>query len=1216
MREKWWKQSDDQATSENARYELAERLGQGGMGQVFRAFDRLAQRQVAYKRLNVGADAARTRAAALFQREYVTLSRLSHPNIVQVYDYGFDADGPYYAMELLVGADLAQCGPLSFSVACGVLREVASALALLHARRLVHRDLSPQNVWLTTSGHAKLIDFGALMRFGKPRELVGTPAFIAPECVRDEALDQRTDLYGFGALAYWLLTRRTHHRARTIEDLPDAWQQAITPPSAYAPELPEAIDALVLSLLSVERDGRPTTAAEVVERLTSIAGLPPEQDESRVAVSYLDNPPLRGREQVISEFQHALHSANAGAGKILLIEAERGLGRSALLDRFTTDAQLAGAVVLRTAGGAHARPFAAMRQLSDTALALFPELSDATPLRGFSRHKTGGRRDLAQKALLSRSVTDASEQQARIASALSEALLRASRRNPLVLLVDDVHAIDFESLALLASMVDALHAHAIVLVLSKVAGDDRGGDALFKLVASARRAEIAPLAERDLGELVSTMFGGVPNSHRLASWLYTESGGNPAQALDLVRLLWERGAIRYTAGTFTLPHTYGRELADDAGEAQLVRLRGGGETMERVAELLAGHGAPLSPAELSRASGASARDVMLALEQLAARNLVAAHADCFALASETVRNALYRSLTAERTRALHLALARALGEPGEGVALERRLAVAGHLIAAGGEEAFEGACQLANLGTTYRFELAMMSSAHPQLEAALVLLQRRGYSDDDCTGLLVPLSVAGFYGSLELQNRYLDRAAEALSGRCGLTLTRRLTRFIGPKLALYVGMTCAFYARLFARKRLDKSSFLESLTSLLSIMGPAVAAAASTYDAVESHRIAGWLDVFAVAPRTSGLFGLREFCIATAEIISGKMQSAARRYAWLYELYEKPVFGMDDELRKQARLGCLHGIAQALVTDTDPVALQHATELEATGPFYGPHVECVRMTYHAYRGESERAAQHRARSEMLAFRGGTSWSALTSLTGRSIQTCVFTGDVIGLVHVISDLARLARLSPSLTAMHALAQAHLEVLRGRAEQALPTYDRVLASDEARALPSYAIERSFQADALLALGRHARAKQVCLDVIASEAERAQDFESGFRVPRQKLALAEAGLGNLARAAELLDGCFARASTHHNPLALGSLHRDRAYVAALSGDTELAGSHFEAMQKHFRGTGNPLLIRQCEAARAQLATIGAGQDTGLRATAQLAGHDDLDGKTVIEA
>jgi tRNA A-37 threonylcarbamoyl transferase component Bud32/tetratricopeptide (TPR) repeat protein len=1171
------------------RYEIREVLAAGGMGTVHRCYDRLGQRLLAYKRLKLGEDATRSRMVALFQREYDTLVRLPHPNIVEVYDYGFDAEGPYYTMELLVGSDLRSLAPLSFREGCRLLRDVASALALLHARRLVHRDLSPSNVRLTVDGTAKLIDFGALTHFGHPTEIVGTPVFVAPECLLGAPLDQRTDLYALGALAYWTFTRHTHLRARALEDLPDAWNEPVAPPSTHVLGLPRELDDLVLSLLRHDPVARPATAADVIERLTSLASLSPERDEAKVAYSYAQHPPLIGRSEPIATLQHALRSAIGGVGQIVWVEAERGLGRSALLDRTAVDAQLAGATMVRVDGAMHTAAFSTARQLVEVGLATFPEVVDKLARR--PAHSTPGgehggpstkRRDTVRSAI------DASERQAAISSALAEVLLAISLRNPLVLLVDDAQLADSESLALLASLISAVRRHPVLLVLSAPPrrAEERD-EPSARLSDNATHCRLAPLSESELQEVISSVFGGVPNCQRLARWLHTQTGGNPGHALDVARLLLSRGTIRYTVGTFVLPYEYEANLAEnDHAEARFARLAGIGELARQIAGLLALHDGPLQPEQLASALRVDVPAVLTGLEELVARSAAVSNASQFTCTSEALRAAIVRRLSDDQTRNAHVALARALGER-DAHSLEGRLSVARHLLRADASEQLEGAHLVAEIGDAHRFEIAMMAGAHATLEQALTVLKAHGLSDRECVGVLVPLSLAGFYGSLEMQRRYLDRTLDMLSILCGLSLARRLTPFTGPRLALLLGMSIAFWRFVFAKKVLNRRSFAENLLAFTSIMGPATAAAASSYDADESFRVADYCQPFIGAPKRSGLYCIREFCLATAELIDGRMGSSSRRYAYVLETFKRPVLGMDDVLREQASLGCLHGRAQALVTDGSREALTLADELIERGAFFTPHAECVRMTYFANRGESEPAAAHRERSEAYALKGGTSWSSLCTLMQRSMQAYTLTRDVVSLVRVVADLQRLAKLSRSMAALAELGHANLEQLRGRPQQAVLVYERVLDSHVGRMLPTYPIDRALHAQALSAMGEHAQAKAVCLALLEGPVH--SEFRLAHLLPRQKLALAEAGLGDHARAIELLDECLHMGASSGNPLTLGSLHRDRALLAASIGDAASFVEHAAHMQRHFEATRNPLLIQQCDGLRLEAVKLG---------------------------
>jgi serine/threonine-protein kinase len=127
------------------RYVVQETIGRGGTAIVYRVVDESSGRALALKRLSV-VDDGRKGFGALFEREFHTLAQLSHPSVIEVYDYGLDGGVPYYTMELLDGGDLRERSPIPWKQACELLHDVCSSLALLHSRRLLHRDVGPRNI--------------------------------------------------------------------------------------------------------------------------------------------------------------------------------------------------------------------------------------------------------------------------------------------------------------------------------------------------------------------------------------------------------------------------------------------------------------------------------------------------------------------------------------------------------------------------------------------------------------------------------------------------------------------------------------------------------------------------------------------------------------------------------------------------------------------------------------------------------------------------------------------------------------------------------------------------------------------------------------------------------------------------------------------------------------------------------------------------------------
>jgi len=220
------------------RYEIVGILGVGGMGEVYRARDTQLNRLVAIKIINE--DYANKRSAVdRFEREARTVAQLSHPNIVDIYDFGED-DGVMYAVtELLEGKDLRErlrITRLPVSKALEIAIAVANGLSAAHSKGIVHRDIKPENIFVTSSGQVKILDFGiAGLRTasaGKPSSpegstatlteagtIVGTAGYLSPEQARGEPVDSRSDIFSFGSLLYEMLTgERAFHSETSSND--------------------------------------------------------------------------------------------------------------------------------------------------------------------------------------------------------------------------------------------------------------------------------------------------------------------------------------------------------------------------------------------------------------------------------------------------------------------------------------------------------------------------------------------------------------------------------------------------------------------------------------------------------------------------------------------------------------------------------------------------------------------------------------------------------------------------------------------------------------------------------------------------------------------------------------------------------------------------------------------------------------------------------------
>ena len=261
------------------RYRLVRPLGRGGMGSVELAEDVELGRTVAVKLLADGVaheEAARRRLL----REARAAARLSHPNVVRVYDVGESDGRPYFVMEHVEGepldALLQREGRVAPARAAAIAAQVAAGLAAAHAVGLVHRDVKPQNVLVARDDAVKLADFGIALgddgtRLTEAGAIVGSAAYLAPERVEGREATPASDVYALGAVLYELLTGAPPRHRESLDELAAALEQPVRPVGDLAPETPPELEELVMRCLARLPEYRPASAAELAQELRAFA---------------------------------------------------------------------------------------------------------------------------------------------------------------------------------------------------------------------------------------------------------------------------------------------------------------------------------------------------------------------------------------------------------------------------------------------------------------------------------------------------------------------------------------------------------------------------------------------------------------------------------------------------------------------------------------------------------------------------------------------------------------------------------------------------------------------------------------------------------------------------------------------------------------------------------------------------------------------------------
>jgi hypothetical protein len=273
------------AKKQLGKYDIIERLGRGGMAEVYRAYQPSLDRFVAIKLLHPFlADDPEFKDR--FEREARNVARLRHPNIVQVYDFEYDAESEsyYMVMELIEGHTLKDRlnglngQPLPTEEILRITREAAEALAYAHARGMIHRDVKPANLMLDSDGRVVLTDFGIAKivtghQFTASGGMVGTPSYMAPEQGLGEAGDERSDLYSLGVILFQLITGRLPYDAETpLATILKHVNEPIPSPRQFNPETPAAIERIILKALAKDPEDRFQSADEMLAQLKAVTG--------------------------------------------------------------------------------------------------------------------------------------------------------------------------------------------------------------------------------------------------------------------------------------------------------------------------------------------------------------------------------------------------------------------------------------------------------------------------------------------------------------------------------------------------------------------------------------------------------------------------------------------------------------------------------------------------------------------------------------------------------------------------------------------------------------------------------------------------------------------------------------------------------------------------------------------------------------------------------
>jgi len=523
-------------------YKILEEVGSGGMGVVHRALDTTLNRPVALKFLT---DHGRDEGIDRFLREARAASALNHPNIVTIHEIGEAETGRYFVMEWIDGVTLRvwMREPRPLDAVLSVAHQVAKALAAAHAAGIVHRDIKPENIMVRPDGYVKVLDFGLAQQMAgeevetlavtRPGTILGTLRYMSPEQSRGESTYAASDIFSLGLVLYELVTgRHAFHADSTIGVLHGIQSQIPAPPACQP-----ALDDLILQMIEKDARLRPTTA-DVAARLTGCLTLEP------AIASTPQHRDSVGRERERAELRAAFDAANRGAGQIVAVAGEPGIGKSTLVEDFVSEIGspiwiARGRCSERLAGAEAHLPFLeALDSLLERDRAVIKLMSEFAPSWYVQIAPMSAERGSTSR-LLAETKSGSAERLMREMAAFVQEL---ARHRPVVIFIDDLQWADVSTIDLIGYLAPKLaRLRALILVTYRPADLTVSKHPFLRLKTdlvahgALREVPVAFLTRQDIEQYVSQHLPEAPAG--LSALIYTKTEGNPLFMVDLVRYL-------------------------------------------------------------------------------------------------------------------------------------------------------------------------------------------------------------------------------------------------------------------------------------------------------------------------------------------------------------------------------------------------------------------------------------------------------------------------------------------------------------------------------------------------------------------------------------------------------------------------------------------------------------------------------------------------------
>jgi len=695
------------------RYRVLGEVGRGGMGTVYRVEDIASGEILALKILS--GTAVEGESLRHLEHEFLAMTKLLHPNLVAVHDFGTveaSPDGqtarmPFFTMEFVEGVTIDRhfgAHP-DFPTLYRIVADVARALAYLHSRGLVHRDVKSSNILVTREASkdgagtgppaaiAKLMDFGLAdtTQATTGSRIHGTVGYLPPETARGGRIDPRADIYSLGIVLYEIVTGRLPFRGQSaLSIIRGHLEEAPLAPSTLNSAVPAGLEQIILRCLEKEPSARFASANDLLEALSRLAGENLGVGSPETGRSYVLSGRFVGRDREFDALRGMVGEAEKERGRLALVGGEAGAGKTRLLREFRVWCQIHDIpFFLGRCYESPVIPYGPVIEVLDALVRLWEDRLEEPIARHGPALATLLPR-LAEKPSVRAAPSPAplgpEEERLRLVAAASDFLIAASGGAPFVIAVEDLNWADEASCELLRVLGRSLtHSGGRVLIVATYRDDELSRTSpLFELLVDGREegylAELSlrGLSPADTEELVRSMLGTEKPPTALARRVHDETRGNPFFIEELMTLLVDEGVI--TPGRGGPPADSDLEVLEvprrtrDALARRLGRLEPEILEMLQAASVIGGHEATI--AALAATTGREAADLhqrLVPLERagLLDREFGPAGQITWRPAQNAVAKLAYEGLDAPRRAAFHRRFAERLEQLSDPVPEER-----------------------------------------------------------------------------------------------------------------------------------------------------------------------------------------------------------------------------------------------------------------------------------------------------------------------------------------------------------------------------------------------------------------------------------------------------------------------------------------------------------------------------------------------------------------